>query len=41
MVIAETYAQARDAAELVAVDYEQLPAAGTLESAPDTAADLG
>ena len=34
MVIAETYAQARDAAELVAVDYEPLDAAGTLESAP-------
>jgi carbon-monoxide dehydrogenase large subunit len=34
MVIAETYAQARDAAELVAVDYEPLEAAGTLESAP-------
>ncbi len=41
MVIAETYAQARDAAEMVAVDYEQLPAAGTLESAPNTGRDLG
>jgi aerobic carbon-monoxide dehydrogenase large subunit len=35
MVIAETYAQARDAAELVAVDYEPLDGAGTLESAPE------
>jgi len=34
MVIAETYAQARDAAELVDVDYEPLDAAGTLEAAP-------
>ncbi len=34
MVIAETYAQARDAAELVAVEYEPLDAAGTLEAAP-------
>ncbi|MBV9542712.1 MAG: xanthine dehydrogenase family protein molybdopterin-binding subunit [Alphaproteobacteria bacterium] len=34
MVIAETYAQAKDAAELVAVDYEPLDAAGTLETAP-------
>ena len=34
MVIAETYAQAKDAAELVAVDYEPLDAAGTLEAAP-------
>ena len=34
MVIAETYAQARDAAELVAVDYEPLDGAGTLEAAP-------
>ncbi|HTO40451.1 MAG TPA: xanthine dehydrogenase family protein molybdopterin-binding subunit, partial [Rhizomicrobium sp.] len=33
MVLAETYAQACDAAELVAIDYDQLPAAGTLESA--------
>ncbi|HTW33527.1 MAG TPA: xanthine dehydrogenase family protein molybdopterin-binding subunit [Rhizomicrobium sp.] len=45
MVIAGTYAQARDAAELVAVDYEPLEAAGTLQSAPtgpqiwDTAPD--
>ena len=38
MVIAETYAQARDAAELVAVDYEELPAAGTLEAAPNAPA---
>jgi aerobic carbon-monoxide dehydrogenase large subunit len=34
MVVAETYAQATDAAELVAVEYEPLDAAGTLESAP-------
>jgi carbon-monoxide dehydrogenase large subunit len=34
MVIAETYAQAVDAAELVAVEYEPLDAAGTLEAAP-------
>ncbi|HEY1708224.1 MAG TPA: xanthine dehydrogenase family protein molybdopterin-binding subunit [Rhizomicrobium sp.] len=34
MVVAETYAQACDAAELIAVDYEELPAAGTLEVAP-------
>jgi carbon-monoxide dehydrogenase large subunit len=33
MVIAETYAQAKDAAELVNVDYEPLDAAGTLEAA--------
>lgn len=35
MVVAETYAQAKDAAELVAVDYETLDAAGTLEAAPN------
>ena len=34
MVVAETYAQAVDAAELVAVEYEPLDAAGTLEAAP-------
>lgn len=34
MVIAETYAQAKDAAELVEVDYEMLDACGTLEAAP-------
>jgi carbon-monoxide dehydrogenase large subunit len=34
MVVAETYAQACDAAEAVAVDFEELPAAGTLEVAP-------
>ena len=34
MVIAETYAQAKDAAELVEVDYEPLDAVGTLEAAP-------
>jgi aerobic carbon-monoxide dehydrogenase large subunit len=33
MVVAETYAQACDAAELVAVEYEPLDAAGTLDSA--------
>ncbi|MDE2133911.1 MAG: xanthine dehydrogenase family protein molybdopterin-binding subunit [Alphaproteobacteria bacterium] len=38
MVIAETYAQAVDAAELVAVEYETLEAAGTLQSAPKAAA---
>jgi aerobic carbon-monoxide dehydrogenase large subunit len=34
MVLAETYAQAVDAAELVMVEYETLDAAGTLEAAP-------
>jgi carbon-monoxide dehydrogenase large subunit len=34
MVVAETYAQAKDAAELVEVDYEPLDAVGTLEAAP-------
>jgi len=34
MVIAETYAQAMDAAELIAVDYETLDAVGTLHAAP-------
>ena len=34
MVIAETYAQAKDAAELVAVEYETLDAVGTLAAAP-------
>ena len=34
LVIAETYAQAKDGAELVAVDYETLDASGTLASAP-------
>ena len=34
MVVAETYAQAVDAAELVAVEYEALDAAGTLDVAP-------
>jgi carbon-monoxide dehydrogenase large subunit len=33
MVVAETYAQAKDAAELVTVDYEPLDAAGTLDAA--------
>jgi carbon-monoxide dehydrogenase large subunit len=35
MVVAETYAQAKDAAELVDVDYEPLDAVGTLQAAPD------
>lgn len=34
MVVAETYAQATDAAELIAVEYEPLDGAGTLEAAP-------
>ena len=34
MVVAETYAQAVDAAELVAIDYEPLDAVGTLGGAP-------
>ncbi|HEY1961583.1 MAG TPA: molybdopterin cofactor-binding domain-containing protein, partial [Rhizomicrobium sp.] len=34
MVVAETYAQAVDAAELVNVEYESLDAAGTLRTAP-------
>ncbi|MGZ5999366.1 MAG: xanthine dehydrogenase family protein molybdopterin-binding subunit [Rhizomicrobium sp.] len=34
MVIAETYAQAKDAAELVEVEYEVLEASGTLAAAP-------
>jgi carbon-monoxide dehydrogenase large subunit len=33
LVVAETLAQARDAAELVAIDYEPLDAVGTLEQA--------
>ncbi|HEX9159951.1 MAG TPA: molybdopterin cofactor-binding domain-containing protein, partial [Rhizomicrobium sp.] len=33
MVMAETYAQAKDAAELVNVEYEPLDAAGTLDAA--------
>lgn len=33
LVVAETLAQARDASEQIAVDYEQLPAAGTVEAA--------
>lgn len=37
MVVAETLAQARDAAELVEVDYEALDAVGTLEAAPNGA----
>jgi aerobic carbon-monoxide dehydrogenase large subunit len=37
MIVAQTYAQAVDAAELVEVDYEQLAAAGTLDSAPNGA----
>src|SRR2546423_1012750 len=35
MVVAETPALAKDAAELVSVDYEPLRAAGTLDMAPD------
>jgi carbon-monoxide dehydrogenase large subunit len=35
MVIAETYAQAKDAVELITVDYEPLDAAGTLTAAPN------
>src|SRR5262249_2698836 len=34
MVVAETYAQAKDALELIDVEYEELGAVGTLESAP-------
>jgi carbon-monoxide dehydrogenase large subunit len=34
MVIAESLAQARDAAELIAIDYEPLAATGTLAAAP-------
>ncbi|HSM94705.1 MAG TPA: xanthine dehydrogenase family protein molybdopterin-binding subunit, partial [Rhizomicrobium sp.] len=34
MVVAETLAQARDAAEMIDVDYETLDAFGTLERAP-------
>ena len=35
MVVAETPAQAKDAAELVSVDYEPLPAAATMETASE------
>ncbi|HEY8948506.1 MAG TPA: xanthine dehydrogenase family protein molybdopterin-binding subunit [Rhizomicrobium sp.] len=34
MVVAETLAQARDAAEMIDVDYDTLEAVGTLEAAP-------
>ncbi|HEX4079261.1 MAG TPA: xanthine dehydrogenase family protein molybdopterin-binding subunit [Rhizomicrobium sp.] len=34
MVVAESYAQAKDAAELVAVEYDPLAASGTLDAAP-------
>ena len=34
MIVAETLAQARDAADLVQIDYEPLDAAGTLEATP-------
>jgi len=34
MIVAESYAQAVDAAELVAIDYEALDAVGTLDAAP-------
>jgi aerobic carbon-monoxide dehydrogenase large subunit len=37
-VVAETEAQARDAAELVAIDYEQLPALTDIEQAAKTCA---
>jgi carbon-monoxide dehydrogenase large subunit len=37
MVLAETLAQATDAAELIAVEYETLDATGTLQAAPDGA----
>jgi carbon-monoxide dehydrogenase large subunit len=37
MVIAETLAEASDAAELVQIDYESLDATGTLEAAPSGA----
>ena len=37
MVVAETYAQAKDAAELVAVDYEPRDAAGRLSAASSAA----
>ena len=40
MVVAETYAQAVDAAELVAIDYEPLDAVGTLEAAPRAGMDI-
>ncbi|MFQ3623471.1 MAG: xanthine dehydrogenase family protein molybdopterin-binding subunit, partial [Acetobacteraceae bacterium] len=40
VVIAETKAKARDAAELVAVDYAVLPAAATLEAAQKPGAPL-
>ncbi len=40
MIVAETYAQAVDAAEFVAVDYEALDAAGTLQSAPGAIGNL-
>ncbi len=35
MVVAETYAQAKDAGELVEIDYEPLDSVGTLEAAPN------
>ncbi|MGN6514865.1 MAG: xanthine dehydrogenase family protein molybdopterin-binding subunit [Rhizomicrobium sp.] len=34
MVVAETLAQARDAAEMIVIDYDTLDAVGTLEAAP-------
>lgn len=37
IVVAETLAQARDAAELIDIDYDTLDAVGTLETAPDGA----
>jgi len=41
MVVAETYARAKDAAELVMVDYEPLDAGGTLDAAPASAQRSG
>ena len=40
IVIAETYAQAKDAGDLVFVDYEELDAVGTLEAADKDGAPL-
>ena len=36
MVVADTYAQAKDAAEALAVDYEELPVASSLREAHDS-----
>ncbi len=40
LVVAETLAQARDAADLIVVDYEALPAVGTLDAARAEGAPL-